>query len=68
MAFTLWLSAEEEDILARIMRTEGTHNKQQAVIAAIREKGAQLATDRQGRGTTAEVRRDLPAQTVTDAF
>lgn len=67
MAFTLWLSAEEEDILARIMRTEGTHNKQQAVIAAIREKGALLAEDRQGH-LAAEVRRDLPVQTVTDAF
>lgn len=44
MAFTLWLSAEEERILERIMREEGTRNKQQAVIKAIREKGAQLTT------------------------
>lgn len=53
MAFTLWLSAEEEDLLSRIMRQEGTHNKQQAVIAAIREKGAKLAGDQL---------RDLPAE------
>ena len=68
MAFTLWLSAEEEDILARIMRQEGTHDKQQAVIAAIREKGAQLAADRQGRELPAELRGEVPARTVTDAF
>jgi hypothetical protein len=43
MAFTLWLSAEEERILERIMRDEGTRNKQQAVITAIRAKGAQLS-------------------------
>jgi hypothetical protein len=49
MAFTLWLSAEEERILERIMREEGTRNKQQAVIRAIREKGAQLATVGQAR-------------------
>lgn len=46
MAFTLWLSAEEERILERIMRAEGTRNKEQAVIKAIRDKGAWL-TERQ---------------------
>lgn len=51
MAFTLWLSAEEERILERIMRVEGTRNKQQAVIQAIREKGAKLTADRQTRET-----------------
>jgi hypothetical protein len=57
MAFTLWLSAEEERILAKIMRSEGTRDKQQAVIKAIRDKGALLATDRPARETpgTAEV-------------
>lgn len=53
MAFTLWLSAEEERILERIMREEGTRNKQAAVIKAIREKGAQIATAVQARETPA---------------
>jgi hypothetical protein len=66
MAFTLWLSAEEEDLLARIMRQEGTHNKQQAVIAAIRAMGAKLAADRQGQGLIADVRGDGAARTLTD--
>jgi hypothetical protein len=43
MAFTLWLSAEEERILAKIMRAEGTRSKEQAVIKAIRDKGDLLA-------------------------
>ena len=51
MAFTLWLSAEEERILATIMRSEGTRNKEQAVIKAIRDKGALLAGDRTTRET-----------------
>jgi hypothetical protein len=45
MAFTLWLSAEEERILAKIMRAEGTRSKEQAVIKAIRDKGDLLAGD-----------------------
>ena len=51
MAFTLWLSAEEERILERIMRAEGTRNKEQAVIRAIRDKGDLLAGERQARET-----------------
>ena len=51
MAFTLWLSAEEERILAKIMRSEGTRTKEQAVIKAIRDKGAMLAGDRTTRET-----------------
>ncbi len=51
MAFTLWLSAEEERILATIMRSEGTRTKEQAVIKAIRDKGATLAADRTTRET-----------------
>lgn len=51
MAFTLWLSDEEERVLEKIMRLEGTRTKQQAVIKAIVDKGAQLATDRQARET-----------------
>ncbi len=43
MAFTLWLSAEEERILERIMRVEGTRNKEKAVIQAILDKGELLA-------------------------
>jgi hypothetical protein len=68
MAFTLWLSADEERILERIMREEGTYSKQQAVIAAIREKGATLAVERRGLQGPAEVRLDASAQSVTDAF
>jgi hypothetical protein len=49
MTFTLWLSAEEERILERIMREEGTKNKEQAVIRAIRDKGALLQGDRLAR-------------------
>lgn len=44
MAFTLWLSAEEERILATIMRSEGTRTKEQAVIKAIRDKGDLLTS------------------------
>lgn len=51
MAFTLWLSAEEERILEGIMREEGTRNKQQAVIKAIREKGALLSSGDRPRDT-----------------
>lgn len=55
MAFTLWLSAEEERILAKIMRAEGTRSKEQAVIKAIRDKGdllsANLAANRPARET-----------------
>ena len=51
MSFTLWLSAEEERILATIMRSEGTRTKEQAVIKAIRDKGALLAADRMARET-----------------
>ena len=43
MAFTLWLSAEEERILAKIMKAEGARSKEQAVIKAIRDKGDLLA-------------------------
>jgi hypothetical protein len=53
MAFTLWLSAEEERILECIMRAEGTRNKEQAVIKAIRDKGAWLTGDRDPRETPA---------------
>ena len=51
MAFTLWLSAEEERILAKIMRAEGTRSKEQAVIKAIRDKGDLLAAARPTRET-----------------
>jgi hypothetical protein len=52
MSFTLWLSAEEERILAKIMKAEGARSKEQAVIKAIRDKGDLLtATDRPLRET-----------------
>jgi hypothetical protein len=57
MAFTLWLSDEEERVLEKIMRLEGTRTKQQAVIKAIVDKGAQLATDRPARETPGAVGR-----------
>lgn len=56
MAFTLWLSADEERILERIMRADGTRNKQQAVIQVIREKGATLAAERQEREIPVDAR------------
>lgn len=52
MTFTLWLSADEEGILERIMRAEGIHSKQQAVIVAIKDKGARLAVDYQPHSVT----------------
>jgi hypothetical protein len=55
MAINLWLSADEERILEGIMRHEGTRTKEQAVIMAIREKGASLAADRQARETPVAV-------------
>jgi hypothetical protein len=64
MAFTLWLSAEEERILEGIMRLEGTRNKEQAVIMAIRDKGAQLAADRQSQETPATNTGVLPGQST----
>jgi hypothetical protein len=51
MAFTLWLSAEEERILAKIMKAEGARTKEQAVIKAIRDKGNLLGADRPIRET-----------------
>ena len=61
MSFTLWLSAEEERILAKIMRSEGTRTKEQAVIKAIRDKAdsARRRPHRPGdpRGRRRDVRR-----------
>lgn len=68
MAFTVWLSADEERILERIMREEGTYSKQQAVIAAIREKGARLAGEHQVPAVATEIRHHLPARSVTEAL
>jgi hypothetical protein len=71
MAFTLWLSADEERILERIMREEGTHSKQAAVIAAICEKGAKLVAERQGLPGAVGVRTDVSAsssQQTVDVF
>lgn len=68
MAFTLWLSADEERILERIMREEGTYSKQQAVIAAIREKGAKLAGEQQVPAVATDIRHHLPVQSVTEVL
>ncbi len=62
MAFTLWLSAEEERILEGIMRSEGTRTKEQAVIKAIRDKGDQLEAERHARETPAAGAATLPGQ------
>ncbi len=53
MAFTLWLSADEERILERIMRAEGARNKQQAVIQALWDKDAMLLPSGKWRETPA---------------
>lgn len=55
MAFNLWLSAEEERILERIMRHEGARTKEQAVIRAIRATGARLEAERATQETPAVV-------------
>jgi hypothetical protein len=44
MAFTLWLSSEEEHLLSEVMRAEGTRTKQQAIVAALRDKASTLST------------------------
>jgi hypothetical protein len=60
MAFTLWLSAEEERILATIMRSEGTRTKEQAVIKAIRDKGDLLAAPARPSWETPETTERAP--------
>lgn len=64
MSFNLWLSAEEERILERIMRHEGTRNKEQAVIKAIREKGASLDAEQQAGENPVAVAAGLRRQPV----
>jgi hypothetical protein len=60
MAFTLWLSAEEERILAKIMRAEGTRSKEQAVIKAIRDKGDLLTAGARPARETPETTEPAP--------
>jgi len=62
MAFTLWLSAEEERILEGIMRLEGTRSKEAAAIKAILDKGDQLDAERQARETPVASAATLPGQ------
>jgi hypothetical protein len=62
MAFTLWLSAEEERILEGIMRSEGTRTKEQAVIKAILDKGDQLEAERHVGENPAAGAATLPRQ------
>jgi hypothetical protein len=57
MAFTLWLSADEERILEGIMRSEGARTKEQAAIRAILDKGATLGAAK--KGEAAPVARDI---------
>jgi hypothetical protein len=64
MAFTLWLSAEEERILEGIMRREGTRNKEQAVIKAIREKGALIEAEQRAREIPVGVAASFPGQSA----
>jgi len=64
MAFTLWLSAEEERILEGIMRHEGARTKEQAVIKAIRDTGDRLAAERHARETPAAGAATLPGQSA----
>lgn len=67
MAFTLWLSAEEERILERIMRREGIRTKEQAVIKAIREKGALLEAEQRAREIPVGVAAGLPGRSAPAA-
>jgi hypothetical protein len=46
MAITLWLSADEEGLLERIMRMEGYDNKQDAIIRVLRDRAVQLGAER----------------------
>jgi hypothetical protein len=64
MAFTLWLSAEEERILEGIMRSEGTRTKEQAAIKAILDMGDRLATERRAREIPAASVATLPDQST----
>jgi hypothetical protein len=64
MAFTLWLSAEEERILEGIMRSEGARTKEQAVIQAILDKGDRLATERHAREIPVAGAATLPGQST----
>jgi len=66
MAFTLWLSADEERILERIMAAEGTYSKQQAVISAIREKGAQLGAGHADLAGAVETSSEVSTRSVTE--
>ena len=65
MAFTLWLSAEEERILEGIMRSEGARSKEQAVIKAILDKGDRLAAERDARENPAAGVVALPGQSTS---
>jgi hypothetical protein len=67
MAFTLWLSAEEDRILGQIMRIEGTHNKEEAVIQAIRDKGALLMAERSASDVAARSASDEAARSARSA-
>jgi hypothetical protein len=64
MAFNLWLSAEEERILERIMRQKGARTKQQAVIKAIREIGARLDSEQPSQENPAGVVAGFPGQST----
>jgi hypothetical protein len=64
MAFTLWLSAEEEQILEGIMRHEGTRTKEQAVIRALREKGELIEAEQRAQEIPVDVAAGIPGQSA----
>lgn len=64
MAFNLWLSAEEERILERIMRHEHTRTKEQAVIKAIRATGERLEAEQRSREIPVGVAASAPGRSA----
>jgi len=64
MSFKLWLSADEERILERIMRQQGARTKEQAVITALRDIDARLDTEQSSQETPAGVVAGFPGQSA----
>lgn len=62
MSFTLWLSAEEEQMLSTVMRAEGARTKQQAIVAALRDKAQTVDGVRtEMNGEAAQIRESVNA-------
>jgi len=64
MAFTLWLSAEEERVLEGIMRLEGVRTKEQAAIKAILAQGDRLVAEQHTQKTSVKSAATLPGQSI----